>query len=117
LAILIYAILVWALASTGSYLWVLAVTAGSMMILYAGSWAALIRLRKLRPASPGFRAPFGRSLAIIRVTISLLLLTRLRPQQVLLMVLTGLLATLNWWWAKRRAINSAIREPALSSET
>jgi basic amino acid/polyamine antiporter, APA family len=117
LAILIYAILVWALASTGSYLWVLALTAGSMMILYAGSCAALIRLRKLRPASPGFRAPFGRTLAIISVGISLLLLTRLRPQQVLLMVLTGLLATANWWWAKRRAIKSAIREPALASKT
>ena len=116
LAIVVYAGLVWTLAATGSYLWVLALTAGSMMILYGGSCAALIRLRKLRPEAPALRVPFGPILAVISVSISLVLLTRLKAQQVLLMVVTALLAAANWWWAKRRAINRATPKKAVASQ-
>jgi amino acid transporter len=115
LAIVVYAGLVWTLAATGSYLWVLSLTAGSMMILYGGSCAALIRLRKLRPNLPALRVPFGSMLAVVSVAISLLLLTRLKPQQMLLMAVTALLATANWWWAKRQVASDPESKTALAA--
>lgn len=107
IAIVLYVALVWLLATTGTFLWVLALTAGSIMVLYASTCAALIRLRRLQPRAPALRIPFGPLFAVIGIAISITLLTRLELRQALLMGLTALVATVNWWWAKQRAMKGS----------
>src|SRR4051794_3958945 len=57
--ILLYAVAVSLLAVTGTFLWAVALTAGSIMIFYSVACAALIRLRRLQPDAPALRVPFG----------------------------------------------------------
>ena len=105
-AIVIYAMLAWLLAVTGTFLWVAAVGAASSLILYSGVCAALIRLRHQQPQADAFRIPFGPVLAVLAIGISLALISALDRRQALLMVITALLASLNWWWARRREVES-----------
>lgn len=102
-AIVLYALLTCVLAVTGSFLWALVLSAGSMMILYGGVCAALIRLRKLQPEAAALRVPFGPYLALLGIGICVVLLTQLKPREALLMAITALIATANWWWAKSAA--------------
>jgi len=115
-AIVLFALFVWALAVTGTFHWALVLTAGSLMVLYAGMCAALIRLRQVRPQAPAFRIPFGPALAGVGVCISMVLLTRLELRQALLMGLTALIATANWLWPKQQAINDSTRRTASADE-
>lgn len=105
-AIIVYAMLTWVLAVTGTFLWVAAVGAASSLILYSGVCAALIRLRHRQPQTDAFRIPFGPVLAVLAIVISLALISALDRRQALLMVITALLASLNWWWARRREVES-----------
>jgi amino acid transporter len=101
IAILFYAFTGWVLASSGTFLWIVALSSGSIIILYAAVCATLIRLRKLRPDTDALRIPFGPLLSILAVAISLLLMTGLKRRELLLMCVTALIATANWLWAKR----------------
>lgn len=103
-AIVLYAALVWVLAGTGTFLWVLELTAGSMMVLYAGVCLALIRLRRLQPTADALRVPAGPVLAVAGTLLSIGLLTQLDVRQILLMGVTALVATANWAWARRQAV-------------
>ncbi|MBV8708522.1 MAG: APC family permease [Acidobacteriaceae bacterium] len=99
--ILLYAAAVSILAITGTFLWVVALTAGAMMIFYMATCAALIRLRQLQPDAPALRVPFGPVFAVMGIAISLVLLFQLELRQVALMSITAAIATANWWWARR----------------
>jgi basic amino acid/polyamine antiporter, APA family len=103
-AIVLFSAIVWVLAATGTFLWAAALSGGATVIIYTGMCAALIRLRQKQPHVDAIRIPFGRTLAIIGILISMTLLTQLRAREALLMGVTGLIATLNWWWAKRREV-------------
>lgn len=102
LATVLFAACVWILAVTGTFLWALSVTAGSMTILYAAVCAALIRLRRIRPEAPAIRILFGRLVAVVGIAISLVLLTRIQVREALLMGVTVMVAFANWWWARRK---------------
>lgn len=103
LALIVYSTLMWVLAVTETFLWVAAVGAASILILYSGVCASLIRLRKLRPQAQALRIPFGPVIAATSIGISLALLSVLDSRQALLMGVTALVATANWWGAKRQA--------------
>jgi len=105
-AIVVYAILTWVLAVTGTFLWVAAVGGASTLILYSGVCAALIRLRHVEPRAEAFRIPFGPVVAVLAIGISVVLISALDRLQALLMVITAALATANWWWAKRREVHN-----------
>ena len=85
-----------ALAITATFPVALAVTAGSLMILSVGVCAALIRLRATTETVPGVRLPFGRTLAVIGILISLTLLLQLHQQEARLMLVAVAIATANW---------------------
>jgi len=91
----------WMLASSGTFLWIAALSSGSMIVMYAGVCASLIRLRKLRPNADALRIPFGPFLSVLAIAISLLLITGLKRRELLWMCVTALIATANWLWAKR----------------
>jgi len=99
-AILLYALTAWVLAASGNFLWLVAVTAGTMMVVYAAVCASLIRLRKLRPNADAFRVPFGSVLSVIGIAIAVGLMTALNRRELLLMCITALIATANWLWAR-----------------
>ncbi len=101
-AILFSALTGWTLAISGTFLWVVSLSAGSTMVYYAGTCASLIRLRKLRPSADALRVSFGPVLSILGVAISLALMTGLKRREVLLMCITALIAAANWLWARRR---------------
>ena len=103
-AILFYAFTGWALASTGTYLWIVALGSGSIIVLYVGMCASLIRLRRLRPNADALRIPFGPLLSILAIAICLLLITALKRRELLLMGLTALIATANWLWSRRHRV-------------
>jgi len=100
--ILLYAALIWLLAATGTYLWLAALTAGATIIIYSATCAALIQLRRQHPHADALRIPLGRWLAVLAIIIWLSVLTRLHARELLLMGITALIASANWWWAKRR---------------
>ncbi len=102
-AIFAYSALVWILALTGTFLWVAAVSAGSMAIEYGGICAALIKLRKMQPNAQALRLPYGYAFALAGIAICVALLSRLTVREALLMGVTALLAAANWWWARRSA--------------
>lgn len=102
IAILVYAFAGWVLASSGTFLYLVAVGSGTFMILYTAMCASLIRLRKLRPNADAYRISFGPLLSVLGVAISVALMTGLKPREVLLMGITPLIATANWLWARRR---------------
>ncbi|HVB87189.1 MAG TPA: APC family permease [Candidatus Dormibacteraeota bacterium] len=101
-AILLYAILLWLLALTGTFLWALAIAVGASTIYYAGVCASLIRLRRKRPKADALRIPWGPVWAVAGIAFSLLLLTQMDAREALLMLVTASFAAANWWWAKRR---------------
>src|SRR5215469_14014775 len=99
-AIVLYAVTGWALAVSGTFLWAAALGAGSSMVYYVATSAALMRLRKVRPNADAFRVPFGPALSIVAVGLALALLTGLKRREALLMCVTVLIATANWVWAR-----------------
>ena len=99
-----YAVVVWMLAVSGGFLWLLAITAASSMIMYISICAALIQLRRHQPRADALRIPFGHALSVIGIAVSLLLIARLHFGQALLMGVTVLLATGNWWLLRRRPV-------------
>jgi basic amino acid/polyamine antiporter, APA family len=110
-AIVLFAIVVWLLATSGTFLWAVVLAGGSTVLIYVGTSAALIRLRHQNPEAEALRIPFGRALAAVGVIIAVSLLTQLETRQALLMGVTALIAAANWWWAKRRdAQNRKISE-------
>lgn len=96
LAITLYALVCWGMAASGTFLWLAALSSGTMIVLYGVTCAALIRLRKLHPKMNAFRVPFGPALSVIAVAICIALLTGLTRTEILLLGITVLIATTNW---------------------
>ena len=106
-AIVLYAALVWLLAASGTYLWLVALTGGAMLVIYAGGCASLIQLRRQRPLrTAALRIPLGQVFAVAGIIICIAVLSRLQLREALLMGFTVLIATANWWWAKQREIQT-----------
>ena len=83
------------------------VGAAALLIVYSSVCASLIRLRRIQPEAPALRIQFGPVLALTSIAISAALISALNRHQALLITLTALLATGNWWWARRHVVNLA----------
>jgi basic amino acid/polyamine antiporter, APA family len=101
-AIIAFAVVSYALAISGTFGWALALSAGSMLILFAGFCASLVRLRRTQPRADALRIPYGPALALAGIAICTVLLLQLDIRHVALMILTACLATANWLWAARQ---------------
>jgi len=104
IGVVLYALVVFALAITGSFIWAVELTAGALTIFYSVTCLALFRLRKLDNSQHVFRMPFGRLFAAAGIAFSGALLAQLELRQIALMSLTCILATANWFWARGRAV-------------
>ena len=100
--IILFALTGWLLAVSGTFLWIVALSAASMIVYYAATCACLGRLRKMHPRADAFRVPFGRTLSMAAIGIALLLMTGLHASEAFLMCVTALIATANWLLVRRR---------------
>jgi basic amino acid/polyamine antiporter, APA family len=102
IGIVLYATIVFLLAWTGSFVWIIEVTAGAVTIYYSIGCLALFRLRHLQPSADVFHSPCGRLLATLGALLSIALISQLEPRQLGLMGFTCVLAAANWAWARGR---------------
>ena len=90
------------LAITGTFRWALAVTSGSMMIMFGAVCASLPRLRILRPSAAALRVPMGGTVGILGVALSVLLLFQLKLGEAAFIGVTVAIAAANWMLVKSR---------------
>lgn len=100
-ATLLYGFVAWLLATSGTFIWAVTLAGASSVLIYAGTCAALIRLRQQSPNADALRIPFGSGLAVAGSLIALSLLSQLEIRQAMLMGVTALIAVGNWFWARR----------------
>jgi basic amino acid/polyamine antiporter, APA family len=106
-AVLLHAIAGWVLAISGTFLWVAALSAGSSMVYYAATCASLLPLRRLRGNAVALRVPFAPVLSVLAIFISVGLMFGLTRGQLALMLVTALIATGNWLWARGQYTRAA----------
>lgn len=99
ISILLLGALTWILAVTGTFRWALALASGAVIIIYVSVCASLIRLRQLRPQAEALRVPFGKVVACLGIAIAAVLISHLTLREAYLLLVTAVLATLNWLWA------------------
>lgn len=102
-SILVFAVLLWTLAFTGSFEWNVVLSAVARLFYYGIVCAALIVLRRRAPGEARFRLPAGPVLAIAGVGMCLVFLTAMQRSAFYILALVALVAWLNWLWASRRA--------------
>ena len=114
-AIVLYALMAWLLASSGTFLWIVALASGAIAVYFAASCTTLIRLRKLRPNVQALRVPLGPLLSVLGVMISVAMITGLKKNDLILLGVSALIATANWLWVKRRRhpeLEAGLKAPA-----
>jgi amino acid transporter len=104
-SIVIFSAILVVLAITGSFRWAVAVGSGALLVNYAFVCLALIRLRTMRPTADALRVPFGKTLAMTGTVLALAMLSRLQGREALLLGLTAVAATVNWWVVSRQGSN------------
>jgi APA family basic amino acid/polyamine antiporter len=110
-SILLFGVIVWLLAATGSFRWAVSVSAEAMVIGYCGVCAALIRLRRIRPDPSAVRVPLGNVMALVGIVMSLALLSRAHRGEAVMLMIILFAATANWWWVKQRAMRGVCSGP------
>lgn len=90
------------LAVTGSFVWMLVLTAGSGLLVAACVCAALPRLRVSRPLEYRVTVPAGVAVAGIALGFIAVLLLQLSLWQAAALLVTAAIAAINWWLAMRR---------------
>lgn len=101
-SIVIFAVLVLALAVAGTFRWNVLLSAVARLFTYGFVCAALIVLRKKRPEAPAFRLPAGPALSVLGILFSLVLVTRMGRNELLIIGGAILVALGNWLWVRKQ---------------
>lgn len=110
-SILFYAVVIWSLAISGSYVWNVTLSVIARLFYYAVICAALVALRRNKDADvAGFRLPAGPVFAALGIGVSIVLGTQADLSQSKILAATVVAAVANWFWAKRgrRRVTAAI---------
>ena len=102
-SIVVFAVLLWVLAFTGSFQWNVVLSAVARLFYYGIVCAALIVLRRRAPSEARFRLPGGPVLAVIGIGMCMVFLTAMQRGAFYVLAVVTLIALLNWLWASRRA--------------
>jgi amino acid transporter len=100
-SIVIFALLVWTLSLAGTFRWNVTLSAVARLFTYGLVCAALLVLRRKQPSAAAFRLPAGRVLAVLGIAFSLVLVTRMGRNELLIVLATAIVAFLNWGWVRR----------------
>lgn len=107
-SIALFAVLVWLLASSGSFLSNLSLSAVSRLFTYGGVCVVMLVLRRRDRDSqrvtspPWLRLPAGPLVACLGLAFSLLLVLRMTANEALVLGVTAGAGLLHWWLASRR---------------
>ncbi len=103
LSILIFALLVWALAVAGTFRWNVTLSAVARLFTYGLVCAALPVLRRKQAGAAAFRLPAGLILGLLGVAFSLVLVSQMGRNELWILLATAAVALLNWAWVRRRS--------------
>jgi amino acid transporter len=102
-SIIAWGVLAFALALFGNFIWNVSLSGAARLLTYGLACAALIRLRRLRPAAPAFRLPAGIAVAALGLLICLVMVRFIDTTHAWVIGVVITIATANWWDARRRA--------------
>lgn len=101
-SIILFAVLLWALAALGTFRWNATLSAISRLFAYTITCAALPVLRKKLPVGEGFHLRGGSIFAVAGILFALVLASRMGIGEVIALVVTASFAFLNWLAVRRR---------------
>jgi APA family basic amino acid/polyamine antiporter len=101
-SIVVFGVLVWALALWGSFQWNAILSAVARLFYYAVVCAALPVLRRRQPGESAFSLPGGPGLAVLGVGLCLALVAAIQRSAFIILAVIAIVALLNWLWASRR---------------
>jgi len=111
-SIILFAALVWAFASFGSFRWNAFVSSAGRLVVYCSVAVALMALRKKERDPAPFTLPGGVAVALAALAICGFLLTQMGRGEVIVMLITAIVASVNWLWVKNSKAASALRSSA-----
>ena len=100
-SILVFAGFVWTLAAFGSFKWNVIVSSVARLFVFIAVCLALPVLRRKRPTAASFRVPAGDFVAVLAVALMLVLVSRMRLSEWLVILATMTIAFANWLWARK----------------
>ncbi len=101
-SILIFAGIVWCLAALGNFKWNVIISSVGRLFVYVLVCASLPVLRRNRPNAPAYRLPAGNLAAALGVVFMLVLVSRMRLAEWIVILVTMAIALVNWLWARNR---------------
>jgi amino acid transporter len=103
IAIVIFAVCLWAFSLAGGFQWNITISAMSRLIYYGSVCAALpVLRRKKNVPAPEFHLPLGNLIAVLAVGVSLLLFPKLDKAGAIVLGVVAVLVAANSFWASRR---------------
>jgi len=100
-SIVVFGLMVWALAAAGSFRWNVTLSAVARLLTYGATCAALIAMRKKAPGREAFHLPAGNIVAMLGIAFAVVLVTRMDMSGVIIIGITVAIALGNWFWARR----------------
>jgi basic amino acid/polyamine antiporter, APA family len=100
-AIVLFAVLLFALAAWGGFRGNATLSAVSRLLTYAPVCLALIVLRRKQPGDAVFRLPGGEGIAVLGIVFSLLLIAGMRWVDMPVIAGTAMAAAVYWWFARK----------------
>lgn len=95
-SILIWGVVVLALAIYGNFIWNAIISAGARLVTYGIACVALIRLRQLRPQADAFRLPAGPLIALAGLALCAVLVVQMSATHAVVISLIAAIGTANW---------------------
>lgn len=111
-SIILFAMLVWAFASFGSFRWNAFVSSAGRLVVYGSVAVALIALRKKESEPAPFTLPSGVAIALAALAICGFLLTQMGRGEVTVVLITAIIAAVNWLWARTSKAASTVGSSA-----
>ena len=103
ISIIVFGILLWAFTVTGSFRYTTLVSSGARLITYGAACATLIPLRRRNPEAAAYRLPFGPTLSVISILVSLVVVVHVNAKEAAILAATMLVAAVNWLSVRRNS--------------
>jgi amino acid transporter len=107
-SIAVFAFLLWALSLAGGFRWNAVLSAVSRLVTYAVVCAAVPALRRKHPGEERFHLPGGTAFAAVGIAFCAVVASRMGQGELVIMLITGTIATANWWWTRRHRLRVAL---------